>query len=68
MPEKYDSISGYISGSSCKGAFVYLDNGSVGWLKNHRFPINTRVICSVLSVKDDGFTILDLDSVSYDVA
>lgn len=68
MLEKYDSVSGIISGSSSKGTFVYLDNGAVGWIKKQHLPTNTRVVCSVLSVKDDGFAILGLDSVQYDVA
>lgn len=68
MLEKYDSVSGVISGSSNNGTFVYLDNGAVGWIKKKQLPTNTRVVCSVLSVKDDGFAILGLDSVVYDVA
>lgn len=68
MLEKYDSVSGIISGSSSKGTFVYLDNGAVGWIKKQHLPANTRVVCSVLSIKDDGFAILGLDSVQYDVA
>ena len=68
MLEKYDSVSGIVSGASSNGAFVYLDNGCVGWIKKHRLPNNTRVLCSVLSVKEDGFAILGLDSVDYNVA
>ena len=65
MLEKYDNVSGRTTCTSQSGTFVELTNGQNGWIGKVRLPIGVDVICTVYAVKDDGFAILNLDSVRY---
>lgn len=68
MFEKYDSVIGTTIGTSSKGTFVEISGGQTGWINRVRLPMGVSVVCTVYGVKDDGFPILNLDSVGYEAA
>lgn len=65
MFEKYDSVVGTTTGSSGKGTFVELTGGYTGWINRVCLQKGLTVICTVCWLKEDGFPILNLDSVQY---
>lgn len=65
MYEKYDTVIGITAGASSKGTFVELIGGKNGWISRVYLPRGVSVLCTVYEVKEDGFPILNLDSVRY---
>lgn len=65
MVEKYDSVIGTTTSASSKGTFVELASGRSGWINRVHLPSGVTVLCTVYDVKEDGFPILNLDSVRY---
>ena len=66
MFEKYDSVIGTTTCASSKGTFVELIGGQNGLINRVCIPSGVSVVCTVYGVKEDGFTILNLDSVWYE--
>ena len=65
MFEKYDSVIGITTGASARGTFVELAEGRTGWISRICLQQGLKVVCTVSSIKEDGFPILNLDSVRY---
>ena len=68
MFEKYDNVIGTTTCASSKGTFVELVGGQIGWISRVHLPSGVSVICTVYGIKEDGFPILNLDSVRYQEA
>jgi len=68
MYEIFDTVEGVTVATSSNGTFVNLANGVVGWIKSLYIPAGREVVCTVQSVRENGFLILMLDSVRYSSA
>ena len=65
MIEKFDCISGTVSGTSSQGTFVNLPEGKTGWIGKLKLPYGIPVMCTVSGIRENGFVFLTLDSVNY---
>ena len=66
MYEKFDSVIGVTTCRSGNGTFVELDGGQTAWINRVCLPEGLNVICTVHGIKENGFPILNLDSVNYE--
>jgi len=68
MLEKFDVVKGFVTCSTKKGSYIECENGTTAFLNRYSLKSGTKVMCSVIAVKPDGFPILGLDSVLYEAA